>query len=548
MRRLLRCAVGILCLGSLAGCADDKKTEASAISSPLTDQPSSTRIFRDDFDISGAPDPTQWSTVSGAGPGISVQNGLLILEGSPDHKEINTVPAFSPDETSIAATAAISLSGDYQKFGFNVNYGGIAPGTGFYFDTLESAFGGSPGLIHALAWVNGAQLSDTAISISWTEPHVFGVQWSSTAVAFSIDGITRSASPLPALSNSLNVGVWNDRASSMNVDWVQVSGDSCPEPGSSFPVTLASKVDALLGFRNQTGIPKPYGVWLQDVVAVFSSVENDDSKSTCRFLSSGTDRKILFGPALPGVGGVAIPGNGTKMVPSVSVGPTVTLDFFQEGVIDAPPICDFDIFGSHDGREPLGCLLGEASADPRLVRWHTPGFPLKVNGRLFHTLQPRTFWVDLKTLPTYSAGSSWRDLIQSVESRVEERLAANIVFAQTRLAIFAEPPADVRVADWTGKATGPLANGTEIDQIPGSAHTTSADGGAVLIVEPPDGMYYATIVGAPGTPYALVIATIDYSNDSSPPATEERDFRGRVSPTGPLIRFRTSRRESRCSR
>ncbi|MCK4444320.1 MAG: hypothetical protein KAW09_07235, partial [Thermoplasmata archaeon] len=180
-----------------------------------------TDVVFDDF--SGTTlETTRWSVLKG-GSYINVGDGELDMT-SDGHKRIDSIATFGPGNS---AETRMKLNGDYQKFGFRINPHGYSPTiVGFYFDTLEAAYGGEEDYIHALVWEKTSEgmtkLLDQSIPATWNEWHIFEIVWKSDEVLFLVDDVT-SASVSFAYSGNLPVGFWNDRSSTMLVDWVLVT-------------------------------------------------------------------------------------------------------------------------------------------------------------------------------------------------------------------------------------------------------------------------------------------------------------------------------------
>ncbi|RKY82076.1 hypothetical protein DRQ11_14700, partial [candidate division KSB1 bacterium] len=186
--------------------------------------------FSDDFEGT-ALDKSKWCIVIdalGQGQWPYVADGLLHSQGY--HTRIDSIPTFAAPETgqSVMARARIKLSGEVNKFGFAPNPNErTGPITGYYFDTVDSSVGG--GLEHhvrALAWSNPGSVSminllDVEIPVTWYEFHEFAIERTPSEVIYSIDG-QEVARVADAFVGALPVGVWNDRWSLMQTDWVEV--------------------------------------------------------------------------------------------------------------------------------------------------------------------------------------------------------------------------------------------------------------------------------------------------------------------------------------
>ena len=122
------------------------------------------------------------------------------------------------------------------------------PITGYYFDTLHldttvpHEFQGREHYVHALAWSNpgdGSLISllNVEIPVAWYEFHEFAIERTPSEVIYSIDGL-EVARVADAFAGALPVGVWNDRWSLMQTDWVEVR--SIPEPATISLLGLGS--------------------------------------------------------------------------------------------------------------------------------------------------------------------------------------------------------------------------------------------------------------------------------------------------------------------
>ena len=188
-----------------------------------------TSLFGDDFGGETL-DLDKWRILEQAGH-IGVAGGLLILEGG-EHKQVVSTVAFAPGGDGLVARSRIRLAGDYQKFGWNVNFLGSGPTRGYYFDTYERGdprpeFAGHEHRVRALGYEVGSagaitKVLDVDVPVSWYEFHEFAVEWTASAVVFRIDNqeVARLAD---SFTLPLSIGVWNDRGQRMEFDWVDVS-------------------------------------------------------------------------------------------------------------------------------------------------------------------------------------------------------------------------------------------------------------------------------------------------------------------------------------
>lgn len=192
-------------------------------------------LLYDDFE-DGVLDTSLWNVSTGSGA-IEEADGLLTSQGEPNHKRIDSFTAFAPAEDPVFASARIKLDGDYQKFGFRVNPG--ASESGLYFDTLE---GENRDTVYALireVSAGGEVIATLTVpvALTWGEFHVLTVEWSPTEVAFHVDGAEK-ARMQKSFSSPLPVGIWNDRQTTMQTDWVKVESTT---PDSALSVSIDIK-------------------------------------------------------------------------------------------------------------------------------------------------------------------------------------------------------------------------------------------------------------------------------------------------------------------
>jgi hypothetical protein len=193
--------------------------------------PKPTTLFEDDFSGSEL-DHTKWTVLEGEA-GVSVEQGQLVLVGlTPPygHKDVDSTLTFAPVEQALTAKARIQFTGDYQKFGFGVNAAGELPAVGINFDTMDRsnpATGRHEHTIH-LVVVERSSLGgpvryvlNVETPVSWYAFHEFEITWTSSTISFKIDGEPLTQLRYP-VTRSLPVGLWNDRAQRMQVDWVKV--------------------------------------------------------------------------------------------------------------------------------------------------------------------------------------------------------------------------------------------------------------------------------------------------------------------------------------
>jgi len=139
------------------------------------------------------------------------------------HERIDSIADFG---VGVSVCARVSISGAYQKFGLNVNPMEIGRGgTGFYFDSYDD---GSD-QVHLFAYAGSVALLDRTVSVTWSETHEFSIERTASKVTFFIDG-NSVGDVVSSLTDTIPVGIWNDRSVLMQTDWVQVS--TIPEVGT----------------------------------------------------------------------------------------------------------------------------------------------------------------------------------------------------------------------------------------------------------------------------------------------------------------------------
>ena len=155
---------------------------------------------------------------------------------------------------------------------------------------------------------------------------------------------------------------------------------------------------------------------------------------------------------------------------------------FDNGGIDASsiPQCNFS-FGSGANN----CFINASpGGSARVAQWSTDGFNITALG-IPHNTGPLTFYVNLDALnpPT----GDFNSMLQSIETFVHTTLINNLD-GVTAMAVFQDPPNNVLVTDPSGLRTGMLADGTLVNEIPGSIYIQNSARNAVLVVEPQPGV------------------------------------------------------------
>lgn len=175
-------------------------------------------LFDDQFSGTGL-DASKWSLLNGS---VVVDGGWLRIQAN-GHDRIDSIADFG---VGVTATARVSISGNYEKFGLNVNPDEPGRGgTGYYFDSYEDG----SGHVRLLAFASSTTLLNQTVSVTWGEAHDFSIERTASKVTFLIDG-NPVGDVAAGFTDGLPVGIWNDRSSLMQTDWVQVS--AIPEVGT----------------------------------------------------------------------------------------------------------------------------------------------------------------------------------------------------------------------------------------------------------------------------------------------------------------------------
>ncbi len=189
-------------------------------------------------------DNSKWSVVANEGGSIQTGAGIpasLVLEGGM-HKRVNSNATFG---AGAFAAARLTLGGDYQKFGFDVNAEGQSK-IGVYFDTLETTADGGDAvtaIVRDCRTNASCDVTSKPLVVSWGEPHVLQVLLNGGNAVFSVDGVAMAIIAVGGAAGANPVGIWNDRGNEMAVDWVFASTLAVNLSGPQL-ADIASDVDA----------------------------------------------------------------------------------------------------------------------------------------------------------------------------------------------------------------------------------------------------------------------------------------------------------------
>jgi len=292
----------------------------------------------------------------------------------------------------------------------------------------------------------------------------------------------------------------------------------CPSAGSMSPVTLP-QVNAPVKLRL-----KDYRVIYASIPLQFTS-NGGSIAAQCSVTSNLGSLPVLFQDTELGFDF----GPPIQVATSQAV---ATVSTFDQGGIDTSsiPQCNFS-FGSGAN----GCFINaKPGGSARVAQWFTPGFNITGPAGFNTNTGPLTFYVNLDALnpPT----GDFNSFLQSIETFVHTTLINNLD-GITSIAAFQDPPNNVLVTDPNGLRTGMLADGTIVNEIPGSLYHQSSDRNAVIIVQPAPGNYNTQVMGPVNNTFSLSLSFTALLPNLSVPSVTESDFTGTVAASGNVFPF-----------
>ena len=321
----------------------------------------STQLFFDDF-TGTALDTSLWSVfvdIHGQYHKPYVADGFLHSQGY--HTRIDSIPTFAPMGQGVIARARIRLAGEVHKFGFAPNPNErTGPINGYYFDTnhLNTSPFGREHYVQAVAWSQPAYgpfdiLLYVEIPVTWYEFHEFAIERTPSEVIYSIDGqeVARIAD---AFEGALPVGVWNDRWSLMQTDWVEVSRSEppCPPMPSHEPWSFVQISDTHMGYDNSRAKLVAVLNKLKNENIDFVVVTGDISDTGC------PGNCYLDDPSSPEWCGTKCPGSYADFKVIMS------RLYFDKGIIT------YTIPGNHDRRYSAPTYANVSPNDLLCYSWH----------------------------------------------------------------------------------------------------------------------------------------------------------------------------------
>lgn len=295
----------------------------------------------------------------------------------------------------------------------------------------------------------------------------------------------------------------------------------CPDAGNLTPVTL-SPVNA------PVILPiKPYQVVYGTLPLQFTS-GGAQADGTCTVTSNVGSLPVELQPLDPFFH--------FPIGPPIPIGTSqasATVTILPPGAFDSSSIspCTFIPLIS----QANNCFLNAPpSGSGTVVQWQTSGFDITAFGVQLPSTGPRTFYVNLDALN--ASATDFASRLQTAETFIHETLI-NHLDGVSRLAIVQDPGADVLVTDPNGLSTGLSPSGQVLTQIPASGYLIFPDRQAVVIVEPAAGSYTVQLVGQPGTPFFLSMATVTLFPDIFVPDILDSDFTGNLTSPAPSFPF-----------
>ncbi len=184
-------------------------------------------VVLDDFN--GSELSSKWRIQKNWNGTILVSNGLLTLvDGT--HKRIDSNIISYNTNSTLTLSTRVMLSGYYQKFGFNINPTETQKEIGIYFDTFcppnifcsdkNSTLTTDENLVYYfIKNKNGTVLEQGEAAIQYNQYHILKIVIEPDQVSFLVDDILLEKAKY-TYEGPLVIGIWNDRAPAMKVDWV----------------------------------------------------------------------------------------------------------------------------------------------------------------------------------------------------------------------------------------------------------------------------------------------------------------------------------------
>jgi hypothetical protein len=299
---------------------------------------------------------------------------------------------------------------------------------------------------------------------------------------------------------------------------------ACCQPGQQFDVNLAQSTFTLPVPLK----PLPLRIKLDPFTATFTVQEPSSADQGALCSATGnTDTN----------GGVPTRGRfievGPVLLPTIPVAfaqVQVTVTLFQTApssvALGAPPPDDSRIGTLLTGAHNV--WLNTHSAGDQVLEWYTPGFKTFLLNPLGSPIQirdtgPLEDWVDISS----GTGMSFTALVQQAEQFIEAR-NAQIVFVREvlpflpLLAIFDPGQTALLVTGPDGSQTGAAADGTVVQNLPGSAYFPTVP--LVVVAAPGAGTYETQVTGLASSTYELDTAFITQDQ-----VVAEQSFTGPIS-------------------
>lgn len=188
-------------------------------------------VIREDF--SGNTLSQKWEIVRNWNGTISVSDGTLSLsEGT--HKRINSSFTATAENSTVLVTGRLFFSGYYQKFGVNINGENTSNDVGVYFDTFcpqnvycrhdNSTLPSGNNPVYLFVKEKNADIYEGKAEITKDQFQVLQIAITPNDITFFIDE-HQAGKTNYHFSGPITIGIWSDRPSEMQVDWITVGSE-----------------------------------------------------------------------------------------------------------------------------------------------------------------------------------------------------------------------------------------------------------------------------------------------------------------------------------
>jgi hypothetical protein len=373
-------------------------------------------------------------------------------------------------------------------------------------------FGAMKTFDRVLVWHHGADHIPTVYHLDYWD----GAAWQSTGGTSSVRwdlevppagaygwGAIPTEHLFPAVTGSKVRFVLNN--CNITHGWIyefEVFGnDDCPS-GATFSGVVLPRI-----FVNIAIPTKPWQIAYDELRLDFHAVPAP-ANAICAVESNTGSLPVLARPAfLAGVG---------PLLPFATSTASAKLTFYKPGSVSPPQQCRFSFLGGVNN----DCILnGSGGYDPNThyAQWQTSGFTTTFVTQLPQPLStgPLSFWVDLGALGLQPGSQPLGHIIRLVEPYIHVNLTQNLPSVSAYTIIQDPGRVTLRVTDPAGNATGAVAGGAVVTEIPASLYYPSPDNpGALLAGGAQPGIYTVEVTGVASGDFNLSLATVRLPDES----------------------------------